>query len=342
MTKAVPDGKIEVVRFIQVLTAERPELLRPVDHQSWTKLLIMLLWFLACVLAGAWSPLIAGLPVFLLMGVLHYHLIVAIHEAIHRTLFSSNRLNDAAGVLIGGLALANFDSVKKHHLSHHQLYGRESDPDRAEYVFDPPAGSTAETIWRIFKRSFALTNLGEKIERNLWRRKTAATAAVKPASELGALTIMAVTQSCVFIIYWAIGEWWHYFAFWQAPMFILSRFLSGLRMYGEHAGLALEATARNQDQIYAARTTVAGAPWRRQPSWLIEKFLLGPFNFNYHHEHHIMQQLPHHHLPRVHRALVEIGYYERHPRARSNSYFATLRRQTLPARELGTARSALQ
>jgi hypothetical protein len=81
MMKAVPDGKIEVVRFIQGLTAERPELLRPLDHQSWAKLLVMLLWFFACVWAGAWSPLIAGLPVFLLMGVLHYHMIVAIHEA---------------------------------------------------------------------------------------------------------------------------------------------------------------------------------------------------------------------------------------------------------------------
>jgi hypothetical protein len=50
---------------------------------------------------------------------------------------------------------------------------------------------------------------------------------------------MAVTQGCVFVLYWAIGDWWHYFAFWLAPMFVLSRFLSGLRMYGEHAGLAL-------------------------------------------------------------------------------------------------------
>ena len=29
MMEAVPDGKIEVVRFIQGLTAERPDLLRP-------------------------------------------------------------------------------------------------------------------------------------------------------------------------------------------------------------------------------------------------------------------------------------------------------------------------
>jgi fatty acid desaturase len=299
----------------------------------------MLLWFLGCVFAGAWSPLIAGLPVFLLMGVLHYHMIVAIHEAIHRTLFSNTRLNDATGVLIGGLALANFDSVKKHHLSHHQLYGRESDPDRAEYVFDPPPGSTAELIWHIFKRSFALTNLGEKIERNLWRRKTAAVAAAKPSNEFGALTVMATAQSCVFAFYWAIGDWWHYFVFWLAPMFVLSRFFSGLRMYGEHAGLALEATARNQDQIYAARTTVASAPWWQQPSWPIEKFLLGPFNFNYHHEHHIMQHLPHHHLPQVHRALVEIGYYDQHPRARSASYIATFRQQARPVRPLKAAGS---
>lgn len=338
----IPDGKIEAVRFIQGLTAERPELLRPVDYQSWAKLLAMLLWFAACILAAAWNPLIAGLPVFLLMGVLHYHMIVAIHEAIHRTLFSNNRLNDAAGVLIGGLALANFDSVKKHHLSHHQLYGRETDPDRAEYMFDPPAGSTAELIWRIFKRSFALTNLGEKIERNLWRRKTPSTAAVKPAGEFGALTVMALAQSIVFLLYWALGIWWQYFAFWLAPMFVLSRFLSGLRMYGEHAGLALGATSRNQDQIYAARTTAASLPWWRQPSWLIEKFLLGPFNFNYHHEHHIMQQLPHHHLPRVHRALLAIGYYDRHPRARSGSYFATLREQVRAAPSLRAAGSAFE
>ncbi|HVR65328.1 MAG TPA: fatty acid desaturase [Verrucomicrobiae bacterium] len=338
----IPDGKIEAVRFIQGLTAERPELLRPIDHHSWAKLVAMLLWFAACILAAAWNPLIAGLPVFLLMGVLHYHMIVAIHEAIHRTLFSNNRLNDAAGVLIGGFALANFDSVKKHHLSHHQLYGRETDPDRAEYMFDPPAGSTAELIWRIFKRSFALTNLGEKIERNLWQRKTPSTAAVKPAGEFGALTVMALAQSIVFLLYWSLGIWWQYFAFWLAPMFVLSRFLSGLRMYGEHAGLALGATSRNQEQIYAARTTAASMPWWRQPSWLIEKFLLGPFNFNYHHEHHIMQQLPHHHLPRVHRALLEIGYYDRHPRARSGSYFATLREQVRATPSLRAAGSALE
>jgi hypothetical protein len=100
-----------------------------------------------------------GMPVFLLMGVLHYHMIVAIHEAIHRTLFSNNRLNDAAGDLLGGLALANFDSVKKHHLSHHQLYGRVGSRSRRVHVFDP-LSSTGELIWRIFKRSLRLTNLG--------------------------------------------------------------------------------------------------------------------------------------------------------------------------------------
>jgi fatty acid desaturase len=339
---AIPDGKPEVIRFIQGLAAAEPELLRPVDWQSWLKLLAMVLWFLACSLAVAWDPVIAGLPVFLLMGVLHYHMIVAIHEAIHRTLLSSNRLNDAVGAVVGALALANFDSVKKHHLSHHQLYGRETDPDRAEYILEPPARGTAELIWRIFKRSFALTNLGEKIERNLWRRKAPATAAVKPAGELGALTGMAVAQSCVFLIYWAIGGWWHYFVFWLAPMFVLSRFFSGLRMYGEHAGLALDDGTRGADQIYAARTTVANRPWWQQPSWLIEKFLLGPFNFNYHHEHHVMQHLPHHHLPKVHRALLEIGYYDRHPRALSNSYLATLRQQVRPAALLGAARGAAQ
>jgi hypothetical protein len=44
----------------------------------------------------------------------------------------------------------------------------------------------------------------------------------------------------------------------------------------------------------------------------------------------------------VHRALVEIGYYDRHPQALSDSYFATLRRLTQPAQELRTAGSALQ
>jgi len=335
-----PEGKTEVIRFIQTLATAEPALLRPIDWQSWLKLLGLVLWFLACSFAVAWNPLIAGLPVFLLMGVLHYHMIVAIHEAIHRTLLCNSRVNDAIGLLIGGLALANFDSVKKHHLSHHQLYGRETDPDRAEYLFEPPPGSVAETIWLIFKRSFALTNLGEKIERNLWRRKAPAAATVNPGGEFGALTVMAVAQSGIFLTYMAIGAWWHYFVFWLAPMFVLSRFFSGLRMYGEHAGLALDAGAHNRDQIYAARTTAASGPWWTQPFWLIEKFLLGPFNFNYHHEHHIMQHLPHHHLPKVHRALLAVGYYDRHPQARSSSYLATLRQQAQPARTLGTARDA--
>lgn len=334
---AIPDGKAEVIRYIQSLTTAEPGLWRPIDWQSWLKLAAMLAWFLACSFAVAWNPLIAGLPVFLLMGVLHYHMIVAIHEAIHRTLLSSVRLNDAVGVVVGALALANFDSVKRHHLSHHQLYGREADPDRAEYIFDPPPRGTIEVIWRIFKRSFALTNLGEKIERNLWRRKAAAAATVRPAGEFGALTIMAVAQAGIFLIYWAIGSWWHYFVFWLAPMFVLSRFFSGLRMYGEHAGLALDADVSGRDQIYAARTTVAAGPWWRNPSWLIEKFLLGPFNFNYHHEHHIMQHLPHHHLPKVHRALIAVGYYDRHPQAWSRSYLATLRQQTQPVADLGRA-----
>src|SRR5262245_52455774 len=169
----VPDGKVEVIKFIQNMVQSDGRLLTPIDWQSWLKLLGLAAWFLGCTLVLAWHPLSFAVPVFLFMGVLHYYFVVAIHEAIHRTLLSSGRVNDIVGVMIGGLALANFDSVKRHHLSHHQLYGGDADPDRNEYVFDPPARHIVEEIWRIFRRSFALTNLDEKIERNLWRRKAA-------------------------------------------------------------------------------------------------------------------------------------------------------------------------
>ncbi|MBT8496543.1 MAG: fatty acid desaturase, partial [Deltaproteobacteria bacterium] len=56
----------------------------------------------------------------------------------------------------------------------------------------------------------------------------------------------------------------------------------------------------------------------------VEKLVLSPFHFNYHHEHHLRAGVPYPALPTVHRALVDAGYYLRNPDNLRRSYLATI------------------
>ena len=91
---------------------------------------------------------------------------------------------------------------------------------------------------------------------------------------------------------------------------------------------------REGPQVLCARTTMASRDCLGLFARL-ELFVMSPFNFNLHHEHHLFPQLPYHVLPALHDHLRSKGYYTVHPELLSRSYAQTFRSfvggQTEPA-----------
>lgn len=72
---------------------------------------------------------IAWAAAFIAVTVLLVSLQFAVHEAIHGSLFRSQRLNELAGTLFGALTLIHFAPYRSYHLEHHRRTHEESDPE---------------------------------------------------------------------------------------------------------------------------------------------------------------------------------------------------------------------
>ena len=97
----------------------------------------------AYLVVHAWSVVIASVAMFViwpnvltfilafaLIGSRQHGMAVLMHDAAHRSLFKSKRLNDFAGqYLLASAYGADMHSYRKYHLTHHRFAQSEADPD---------------------------------------------------------------------------------------------------------------------------------------------------------------------------------------------------------------------
>ena len=88
----------------------------------------------------------------------------------------------------------------------------------------------------------------------------------------------------------------NYFVFWLVPLFSVFPMIIRLRIVTEHFSESLYQGALH---YFVSRTTATN---------LLEGYLIGA-DMQYHFEHHVLPNIPHHQLKRLHRLLVKRGYF---------------------------------
>jgi fatty acid desaturase len=279
-----PDGR----RWLDALTREEiAELLAMRDARSW--LSVGADWGLvAASLAAvaAWPNPLTIVAALFVIGARQLGLAVLMHEASHRSLFRSRRVNDFVGSWLCAYPIwSDLHAYRPYHLKHHAKTGTPEDPDIG------------------LVRPFPITraSLRRKVGRDLSGRtgvKFARAALARtfgrwhdPAARRSAVGV-AVTNAALLAVLAALGHPALYLL-WAGAWLTTYTLVTRIRSIAEHA-----LTPDPADPLRNTRTTLARA-------W--ERLLVAPNRVNYHLEHHLLMTVPHYNLPRMHALLRERG-----------------------------------
>ena len=281
------------------LAVGKQEWRTPSDLYAWSAILrnalpLFLLLGIAPVLADRdpYAPWLMS-PV---LGLLVYRITVVMHDCTHHTLFTSHRVNNTVGSLLGAVTGVDFRSFSNQHWRHHQRYGEAGDPQGFHYA-GLKRMTNGQFCWHVVKPLLGL-NLPHTFAESVLAPRN-----VARLLRTGELAAVALIQLAILAIVTGFGR--HPIL---APFPLLSTvtfglFFSQLRGIAEHGAMGDTVETRN------VRSHV--------PRWL-DRILLYDVNFNYHCEHHEHPHGPGCHLPDVHHATGAQGT--------SHSMFATLGR----------------
>ena len=293
-----------------ITQSERQELLQKSDVKAFGGVLfILLVLTFAFGMVYFWlNPLTLILALFLIGGQ-QLAFAIIMHDAGHYSLFNDKGLNTFIGNWFGGYLI--FQDVKKYreyHLIHHITTGTNEDPDllltrgyptsRRSMIRKLLRDLTGQTGVKsltgliMMHLGYLKYNLGGKIERIDQSKRSWSKFLYRFFKDLGG---PLTAQFIVFLILtFTIGPL--YYLLWIGAYLTTFQLSIRIRSMAEHA------MTDNDDPIRNTRTTYA--------NW-IEKLLFAPLNVNYHLEHHMLMGVPYYNLPRMHKLLLERGFYEK-------------------------------
>lgn len=272
--------------------AEIQQLIAPRDLQSWISIAIN--WgtiFASMALVAAWpNPLTIALAL-LLIGTRQLGMAILMHDAAHRALFSSRRLNDWVGNWLCAYPIwTDVIPYRPYHLKHHAKNYTAEDPDiglvrpfpitRASLRRKIVRDLTGQTGWKRVKAT---------LKRDLGVSQGRQSRTFGGVRNLRGVTI---TNAVLFLVLLAAGHPMLYLL-WVAAWMTTFQLVTRIRAIAEHA-MAPDPS----DPLRNTRTTVVR--W-----W--ERALIAPNGVNYHLEHHLLMTVPHYNLPRLHRLLRDRG-----------------------------------
>ena len=250
------------------------------------------------VIAGAmawfawWPHPISFLVCWAVIGGRQLGLAILMHDASHRLLFDSPRLNDWVGKFLCGAPVgADLALYRPYHLQHHRHTQSPQDPDLE--LSAPFPISKASLVRKIRRDLLGITGYqrradqfrlscgeGSRAQRwkNFWRAQWPF---VLSNSVVAAILITA-----------GVGEL--FLLLWCLPLLTWYQLASRIRNIAEHA-----VVGPSHLPMRNTRTTLAR--W-----W--ERILWAPYWVNYHLEHHLVIYCPCWKLARLHRWLIESGW----------------------------------
>lgn len=290
--------------------ALRAELTRKSDWRgAWETAKDWLLILAGFTLSVLWPHPLAWLASILLLAAGQAGLAILQHEASHRSLFASARLNDIVGDWFAAQPLLqSMPGYRAYHMTHHRLAGTPDDPD---LIMTEQYPVNAASLRRKLLRDVSgLTGLKSVIgligmQIGYWQYElTGRVVRVQPHPQgmrgfahafmarrgwiawlwqgifLGVLTLLGHAE--VYLL-WLI-----------AFLFVLPVCMR-VRQIADHA---VVADPHSSDALQHARSS--------QASWW-ERWLLAPHNEHYHLEHHLLPTAPCWNLPRLHEVLAKDG-----------------------------------
>lgn len=275
----------------EVFTSEEWARLSP--RSSWRGLLLV---------AGGWGLILAAAAVFItwpnpltyvlavmLIGARQLGLAILMHDAAHGALHSNAKINDWVGEWLCAAPVGGrLESYRAYHLKHHRYTEQPEDPDLA---LSAPFPITRASLWRKIMRDLTgQTFLKQRTAQLFGGRKPGE---VVNASNGHFLVVNAILLGvCI-----AAGYWWAYPALWIVPMATWFPLVTRLRNIAEHA-----CVDTRDDPFSHARTTLAN---------VLERLFIAPYWVHYHAEHHVFMHVPCYRLERLHRMLMDKGYWSR-------------------------------
>jgi omega-6 fatty acid desaturase (delta-12 desaturase) len=239
---------------------------------------------------GGWAAWAAGQ---IILGVALVHWFTLLHEAGHRSLFRSRRLNVAAGVVAGYLAMIPYRSWVRVHGRHHKWTGwQDLDPTAAGLVRDDLTRlqrAIVNTCWRFWIPLFSILYRLE----NYWNLGRLARMFPGP-EDRRAMLINTSVQLAVYALVVAVA----------GPTFLIKVALAGvvLSLMLEDL-LLLSQHTHVPTQLSGGRTVppvpaIEQAPFTRSlrlPAWVSALLL----HFDAHELHHMYPFVPGYHLRRI-------------------------------------------
>ncbi len=232
----------------------------------------------AAGLIGTWWSYLGA---FVVMGRGHCQLNILGHEAAHRLLFSSRRLNDFCGRwLLSYPAIAGMLAYRRVHMAHHRDEMGPEEPDVGLYrgYPVPPDSLRRKLVRDLFFIS------GYKNLRGL----------AHAARRKGEARQVVAVQLTLFGLGAAAGMPLLYPLCWLAPWMSLWKVSNRLRAIAEHGGMGRSDDRRETTHVV-----------RQRP---LARLILVPYNTGWHLAHHVDIGVPFRHLPRFHEELVASGW----------------------------------
>ena len=269
-------------------------------------------WGLICLafaLSLVWPHPVTFVVSLLLLAAAQAGFAILQHEAAHRSLFASAKLNDFMGeYLCAQPILQSMPGYRAYHMTHHRLAGTKDDPDLIMTEQYPVSPSSLKR--KLLRDASGLTGLKSVI--GLWGMAfgywqyelTGRVKRVMPAPQgiTGYLAAFVRNNGHIGLLWQvgmigllsALGNGWLYLLWLAAFIFILPICMR-IRQIADHA---VVADAFDTNPLRHARTS--NARW-------YEKLWLAPHYEHYHLEHHFMPTAPCWQLPKLHAILVKEG-----------------------------------
>lgn len=287
------------------VTADRPawrealskedirELLVMRDWRSW--LSVALNWATvaaAFALVARWPNPLTVIVALFVIGARQLGFAVLMHEAAHRSLFASRRVNDVVGNWLCAYPVwSDTKPYRPYHLQHHAKNWTDEDPDLGLAQPFPITGdSFTRKVWRDLSGQTGWKRLKATVRRDLGLSR----GRVKRNFDAGldAFHGVLITNAVLLGLLTLAGHPALYLL-WVGAWLTTYSLVMRIRSIAEHAMIPDPG-----DEMNNTRTTVAR--W-----W--ERLLIAPNCVNFHLEHHLLPTVPHYNLRRMHRMLRERG-----------------------------------
>ncbi len=256
-----------------------------------------------------WSAAIT----YLAVGAMQYRLVLAAHEATHKTLMPTVWLSEALGLFCSSLVGVSLFNYRRAHLEHHK-YPQSIQDDIDGYIYRPliQAAPGWPRFFRLFTGNYV--DIAIKLRRKFFgdgdlEGTHALVGTRKPG--LGRLLLQMLPIAGVQLVILALltwqFTWWTYFAFWLGPIFTIALQLDRIRTFLEHGHNYFFPGPPIGDLSVAPQTTID------VETNFLERYLFAPFGFAEHQAHHAQLTVPFYNLPELRRVLEaeQPGYIRR-------------------------------